>query len=123
MFTEDPELGPIDTPNARLIFLQVVGIALDELAAARSARISHDRSLFVRGTERALVLHPGPQVGWTERDGDLELTLTPSAAANLVAVIKPRRGVYPVPGVAGLVVSVVPNIIKDTHGNVVDTVG
>jgi hypothetical protein len=34
-FADDPELGPRDTPNGSMRFLQVVGITLDELAVAR----------------------------------------------------------------------------------------
>ena len=34
-FTEDPELGTIDTPHGRLRFLQVVGLTGEEYAAAR----------------------------------------------------------------------------------------
>jgi hypothetical protein len=33
-FADDPELGVIDTPHGRLRFLQVVGLTLDEYAAA-----------------------------------------------------------------------------------------
>ncbi|RKS04855.1 suppressor of fused protein SUFU [Nocardiopsis sp. Huas11] len=33
-FTEDPELGTIDTPHGRVVFLQVVGLAEDEYEAA-----------------------------------------------------------------------------------------
>lgn len=32
---EDPALGPVDTPNGRLSFLQVVGMTLDELEAVK----------------------------------------------------------------------------------------
>lgn len=34
-FTEDPELGTIETPFGRLTFLQVVGLTMDEYAAAQ----------------------------------------------------------------------------------------
>lgn len=37
-FTADPELGPVDSPNGRFQFLQVVGLTLDEYDAARSWR-------------------------------------------------------------------------------------
>ena len=35
MFMEDPELGAINTPNGKLQFLQLVGMTMDELTAAR----------------------------------------------------------------------------------------
>jgi hypothetical protein len=34
-FADDPELPPQSTPNGRMRFLQIVGLTLDELAAAR----------------------------------------------------------------------------------------
>ncbi|HVX87203.1 MAG TPA: suppressor of fused domain protein [Phycisphaerae bacterium] len=36
LFAEDPELKTIDTPNGKMQFLQIVGVTLDELAAARA---------------------------------------------------------------------------------------
>jgi hypothetical protein len=33
LFTQDPQLGTIDTPHGRVVFVQVVGITLDELNA------------------------------------------------------------------------------------------
>ncbi|MEV4754693.1 suppressor of fused domain protein [Micromonospora sp. NPDC049559] len=35
-FAEDPELGTIDTPHGKVVFLQVVGITPDEYAATQS---------------------------------------------------------------------------------------
>src|SRR5918995_1872532 len=35
-FAHDPELPPIDTPNGRLEFLQIVGLTMDELEAISS---------------------------------------------------------------------------------------
>jgi suppressor of fused len=35
-FAVDPQLGAIETPNGRLVFLQIVGLTLDELEATRA---------------------------------------------------------------------------------------
>jgi hypothetical protein len=35
VFAQDPELAPIDTPNGRVEFLQVIGLTLDEQAACK----------------------------------------------------------------------------------------
>lgn len=40
-FTEDPELGTIDTPHGRVRFLQVVGLALEEYEAGLRWDVAH----------------------------------------------------------------------------------
>jgi len=46
MFTADPWLAAIDTPNGRVMFIQVVGVTLDELRAAKAWNIMGFLSLF-----------------------------------------------------------------------------
>ncbi|MCL2701700.1 MAG: suppressor of fused domain protein [Phycisphaerae bacterium] len=46
MFTTDPKLSAIETPNGRVGFVQVVGVTLDELRAAKSWNITGFLDLF-----------------------------------------------------------------------------
>ncbi|MEU7868253.1 suppressor of fused domain protein [Dactylosporangium sp. NPDC049140] len=48
VFTEDPELGAIDTPNGAVQFLQVVGITADEYAATQAWSVREFLELLAR---------------------------------------------------------------------------
>lgn len=52
--TADPQLGTIETPNGRVVFLQVVGLALDEHAACSDWHTAHVLDLL-RETDPLLV--------------------------------------------------------------------
>lgn len=79
-FTFDRELPPIDTPNGRLAFLQVVGITLDEEAVAHKwdtrklldTLLPHMPLLTTNAQRSSLLGQPGVMAAATEgirRDG------------------------------------------------------
>lgn len=54
MFAEDPELKTIETPHGKVQFLQLVGVTLDELAAARAWNVT--RFLELLATRHSLLV-------------------------------------------------------------------
>ncbi|OYT71582.1 MAG: hypothetical protein CFK52_07505 [Chloracidobacterium sp. CP2_5A] len=74
-FADDPELGPIETPNGRLHFLQIVGLTKDELQAVKrwNARgvlklLEESCPLWITDLERASITDR-PDVLARIRDG------------------------------------------------------
>ena len=52
-FAYDPELPPVETPNGRVEFLQIVGITTDELSAIKSWRTAAFLDLIHKGWYRS----------------------------------------------------------------------
>src|SRR5262249_5825087 len=80
VFVRDPQLPPIDTPNGRLEFLQIVGITLDELQAVRAWNgeaflevVARGNSLYLTDLGRPSILANPANAemvrAGTERDG------------------------------------------------------
>jgi hypothetical protein len=120
-FERDPELPPRDTPNGRVEFLQIVGLTLDELAAARRWKTEGVLSLLrgrapllVTDLARASLLTDpanvaaveqgalrdgsscgslfGNDVAWRIDSGALEITLGATLVRDLVSVLPGRVG-------------------------------
>jgi suppressor of fused-like protein len=208
-FVHDPELPPIQTPNGKVEFLQLVGITDDEQAAMRRWKTSKvlelmaDRlPLFVTDLRRkSLMADPDinarvadgarTEGSWTgslgievlqvaktgglfggsgvkltlgagviedflsvlpgrlffdrdyvlvgrpirarmtrgaafsaRQDGqDWDLVLTDEIVRELIAVVRPKAGLYKLPSEKRFMVEVVPTRIRDTDGTVVRTIG
>ncbi|MFT3686166.1 MAG: suppressor of fused domain protein [Phycisphaerales bacterium] len=209
LFTLDPVLETIQTPNGSLGFLQIVGATMDELAAARAwktesflgvmkstnpllitdlardsiltdprtaaavaegtardgsssgssytdtfsfsvrkrflrspqtvitvgansiedlraqlvGRIPFQRPFSVIGPEYGMNVSPGDRVNATvAEEKRLELVLSPKAAADIAAALKPIRGEYTVAAAPELVIQVVPTEIRDAKGEQVTQV-
>ena len=74
LFAQDPQLAPLDTPNGRLAFVQVVGITLDELDGCRGWRTDGVLELLARrdpllatDLSRRSILHD-PAIAGTVRE-------------------------------------------------------
>lgn len=61
-FTHDPQLPPIDTPNGRVEFLQIVGLTMDELDAVYSWNAQ--AFLKLRGRDDPLLLTALARASW-----------------------------------------------------------
>ncbi len=81
------------------------------------------QSLMIKSPEHVVVLLPGNPNDVAMEDGQLKLTLNAGGIQALVAILQPRRGEYNLEELPTLTVEVVPNEIRDGHGNVVDIVG
>lgn len=136
VFTEDPQLGTIDTPHGKVQFLQAVGITAREKAL--SASWNADGLLgLLRGESEHLVtdlvrpdlaLRPdwveaADANGWSKADGGLNIELTDESVIALAESLQPVRGTYAVPGLPTLFLEVVPTEIKDHESNIVEVIG
>ncbi|WP_238008232.1 suppressor of fused domain protein [Dactylosporangium sp. AC04546] len=204
-FTEDPELGTIETPHGVVQFLQIVGLTPDEYAATQAwsvrdlldllaerlpllvtdldrgsatddpdiaeaveegrrrdgsatgtlavaefawrpdgdlirlvvgahiaervaltllGRLPFGRPLTVNGPESTAVFTSGSYlVGAEEESSTLEVVLTVEALDGLVSVLIPEAGVRAVPAAESLIVEITRSGLRDSDGNVVETVG
>jgi suppressor of fused-like protein len=110
-FALDPELAPIETPHGRVVFLQVIGVTLDELTLARAsssdvvlsalrarnpllvtdlARRSVAASIDVRtGASSTSALYVS-EADWSVEVGYIRLTLGATAIIELQALFEGR---------------------------------
>lgn len=81
------------------------------------ARVGKGRSLFLQGSDHAVLFQAGEQAGVSEEDGVAALTLTADALEELCAVLRPHAGTCPLTAFP-LTVELVPTRITDQNGNV-----
>lgn len=201
-FIHDPQLPPIQTPNGRVEFLQIVGLTMDELEAISSwnaaaflelrrrddpllltdlgrgswledstfaasvkrrtkkdgsscgwlslhlecdtksqpvrvgvqtiavegmrrrllGRLPYDRELVLNGADATVVFKPGKQSRLKLAEDAVLITLKPADLAELAQALRPKAGVYPIPGLKNIVLQVLRTEIKDNDGKVVEVV-
>lgn len=81
------------------------------------ARVGKERSLFLQGSEAAVVFCSGEETCLEEKDGVLSITLTAAALEELCDALRPHAGVCRLAALP-LTVELVPTKIKDRDGNV-----
>lgn len=98
----------------------VITVGAGQIAELRTqlvGRIPFQRPFSVIGPEYGMNVTPGDRVSATIAEQKrLELVLSPKAAADLAAALKPIRGEYTVPAAPELVIHVVPTEIRDAEG-------
>jgi hypothetical protein len=86
-------------------------------------RIPHGRPLTLFSAKRRLHLMAKSDWGWTDGEDTLTLHVSADAVAAVEERLLPRRGEYEIAELSGAVIEVVPFVVKDADGAVVDTVG
>ena len=82
------------------------------------ARVGKGRSLFLQGSDQAVLFQPGEQAEIGKEDDMLALTLPEDALEELCAALQPHAGTYPLASFP-MTVELVPTEITDQDGNVI----
>ena len=93
----------------------------ETLARMLRARVGKGRSLFLQGSRRAVLFHPGEQTGVSEEDGVPVLTLQGNTLEELCTVLQFHTGVYPLTSFS-FIVELVATKITDQSGNVIQVI-
>jgi len=93
------------------------------LAKLLEGRLPHGRSLSLISAECRLLLEPGEAPAIRELEGGVCLTLHPAAVDELSARLEPVAGMLRLASWPGIALEVVQTHIKDSEGNVVQTIG
>lgn len=124
-----------DGSSTSFLYMDELGIRLENnhaflrLGAGHSqtlsrmlrARVGQGRSLFLQGSNQAVLFRPGEQAGMGEEDGVPTLTLQAKALEELCSVLQPHAGICPLTFFP-LTVELVPTRITDRDGNVVNVI-
>ena len=93
------------------------------LALVLPGRLPFGRELSLMSKEQEIFLRPGPQGSWWVREGgELALTLDNAQVSELVGLLQRGVGEYRLSGLDRLAIRIVPSIIRDPEGNVVDRI-
>lgn len=88
-----------------------------------SGRLPHDRTLTLVSSSCRIILEPGENSAVEETDDGIALLLSPEAAQEWSRLLKPVAGRIVLQTFPGVVIEIVPTHIKDTEGNIVQTIG
>ena len=119
---------PADGPPRARVTMGALGVTA--LTQALPGRVRHGRGLIVSEGDRLILFHPAgdsERPGWAaDREGEAEflaIGVSPAAADALAATLVPSAGEYLVDGLDRLTFAVEPTEIRDSDGNVTETVG
>lgn len=102
--------------------VRVQSIAVDGLSRRLLGRLPYGRELTLNGKDATVVFKPGRQSGLKLVEGAVTVTLREDHLAGLVGSLRPRAGLYPIPGVKNVVLHVLRTEITDRDGKVVGVV-
>lgn len=85
-------------------------------------RLRYGNPLTVIGSDRAWTFQPGGRDALVAGEDEMTCTLTPASLDALLRDVHAERGRYPLPE-AGLVIEVVPTILRDAQDNAVREIG
>jgi suppressor of fused-like protein len=98
--------------------------AADRIARVLSARLPFGRDLTVAGPEGGVVFRPGTDFAVTDAgDGLVAIQMPADVLGELVGVLRPAAGTYPLRSAPDLRVQIVTSQIRDQAGEVVAEVG
>jgi hypothetical protein len=104
------------------VCVRVQTIAVDGLKRRLLGRLPYGRELTLNGKEATVVFKPGKQSRLKRVEDTAIITLQKNHLIELVELLQPHAGLYPIPGVKNAVLQVLKTEITDRHGNVVDVV-
>lgn len=93
----------------------------DTLARMLRTRVGKGRTLFLQGSDHAVLLRPGEQATASEEDNVPTLTLSLGALEELCSVLQSHAGTCPLSSFP-LTVELVPTQITDKDGNVLKVI-
>ncbi|OBR64147.1 branched-chain alpha-keto acid dehydrogenase subunit E2 [Paenibacillus oryzae] len=88
-----------------------------------SGRLPYNRTLTLVSSSCQIVLKPGESNAVEERDGGIDLLLSPETAQEWGFLLQPVAGKIIPPSFPSVIIEIVPTHIKDTDGNIVQTIG
>lgn len=97
--------------------------AVRSLLPKLRSRLMHGRNHRLIGKKRAVNLAPGKRNGVKGKEGELTLTMTPTAVEEVLGTLQAVRGKYQFAALPAVTLEVVPTEIKDSDGKVVEVIG
>ncbi|MHA7966921.1 suppressor of fused domain protein [Paenibacillus sp. CAU 1782] len=88
-----------------------------------SGRLPHGRTLTLVSSSWQVELEPGENSAVEETENGIALLLAPETAEEWGALLKPVAGRIILQSFRNVIIEIVPTHIKDTEGNIVQTIG
>jgi suppressor of fused len=129
LYLQEVGWGRDDEPDGSVVTTLVFGAhPAPRVAATLAARLPYGRELDIQGPdwdgqETGIRFVPADAFSVVEDEGWLLVSVPPGGLEALTATLVPQAGERAVAGAPGLVVSIVPSVIRDAQGAILEEIG